>query len=353
LERARRILVTPLDWGLGHATRCIPLINALLQRNAEIIIAGSGPSAELLKNEFPNQKHFNLPAYAPQYPANGNMVWTMARQLPHFIKTINAEYARVVELIKKERVDVVISDNRYGCHVPGVKSIFIYHQLNLLMPHSYKWMQGTVNYFNQKQINKFDECWIPATDNQLLGSLLPTKLSPQTRFIGYLSRFKKQDAETKYDIVAIGSGPEPQRKMLVDLLRDELRANKLKAFLVRGDVDGPEQINTVDNLTEANYLNSDKLNSVINQSNIVLARSGYSTIMDMAKLGKKAIFIPTPGQTEQAYLAAQLRNKGIAFSMEQFDFNLKTAIKEANKFSGFTNFGYDESLLQQAIQSVL
>jgi uncharacterized protein (TIGR00661 family) len=353
LERTLRILVAPLDWGLGHATRCIPLINALLQRNAEVIIAGNGASAELLKNEFPNQKHCILPAYAPQYPTNANMVWTMARQLPHFIKIINTEYAQLNELVKKEKIDVVISDNRYGCYVPGVKSILIYHQLNLLMPHSYKWMQGAVNYFNQKQINKFDECWIPAPDNQILGQLLPTKLSPQTRYIGYLSRFKKQAAETKYEIVAIGSGPDPQRKMLVDLLRHEINASKLKAFLVRGEVEGPEQINTLDNLTEANYLSSDKLNSLINQGNIVIARSGYSTIMDLAKLGKNAIFIPTPGQTEQAYLAARLKDKGIAFSMEQSAFNLKSALKEANKFSGFTNFGYDESLLQQAIQSVL
>jgi UDP-N-acetylglucosamine:LPS N-acetylglucosamine transferase len=141
--------------------------------------------------------------------------------------------------------------------------------------------------------------------------------------------------------------------MFADMLREQLKASGLKSLLVCGEVVGEEKKVVVDNYTEVNYLTSETLNTAISQSDVVIARSGYSTVMDLDRMGKKAIFIPTPGQTEQTYLAAQLMSKGIAFSMEQRSLNLKTALKEANKFGGFTNFGYVEALLDKAIQSVL
>lgn len=354
MERHRRILVAPLDWGLGHATRCIPIIKALLKRNAEVIIAGSGSSAELLKVEFPELKHYALPGYDPYYPTNSAMVFTMAQQLPHFIKTIRDEHAQVNELVKKEKIDAVISDNRYGAYVKGVRSVFIGHQLKILMPDNFKWMEPVVNYFNRRQISRFDECWIPAPDGQLLGKMLPCALPVNTRFIGYLSRFKKTaHEEAKYDVAVVASGPEPQREILVNMLRAQLSASGQKAFLVAGKMDGEQKTTMSGNLTEVNYLGADKLNHIIQQSGIIIARPGYSTVMDLARLGKKAVFIPTPGQTEQQYLAKQLMQQGISFSMEQTRFELAKAIKECNKLSGFTNFAADDTLLEQAIQSIL
>ena len=353
MERRRRILVAPLDWGLGHATRCIPIINALLKRNAEVIIAGSGASVRLLKGEFPGLKYYPLPGYNPRYPANGNMVWAMAQQLPHFIKTIQEEHEQVNVLVKKEKIDIVISDNRYGCYSPGVKSVFIGHQLNILMPGNFKWMEPVVNHFNRRQMGQFDECWIPAPDNQMLGDMLPAKQPANTRFIGYLSRFKKLANEVKYDVVAVASGPEPQRGMLVSMLRTQLMKSGLKAVLVAGKMEGEEKMVVSGNLMEVNYMRTEKLNQLMQQGEIIIARPGYSTIMDLACLGKKAVFIPTPGQTEQAYLAEKLMQQGIAFSMKQNEFELATAIKECNNFSGFTNFAVEDTLLEQAIQSIL
>ena len=353
MERRRRILVAPLDWGLGHATRCIPIIRALIKRNAEVIIAASGGSALLLKMEFPELKHYPLVAYDPQYPAGTGMVWQMGLQLPRFIGVIQKEREQLEEIVAREQIDVVISDNRYGCYSSKAKSVFITHQLHILMPDSFKWMEGIVNRFNRRQIKKFDACWIPAADGRLLGELLPTVIPPDTSFIGYLSRLKKQVAEKKYEVAVIASGPEPQRTILVDILRGDLQASGLKSILVRGEVGSEEQTTITEKLEEVNYLSGDKLENVIAQSEIVIARSGYSTVMDMAQMGAKAVFIPTPGQTEQSYLAEQLMGRGIAFSMLQTGFNLKTALKEANKFSGFANFGNDEVLLDLAIQSIL
>lgn len=354
MERRRRILVAPLDWGLGHATRCIPIINALLKRNAEVIIAGSGFSAQLLKNEFPDLKHYALTGYNPWYPNTGNaMVWAIAQQLPHFIKTINTEHSQINDLVKKEKIDVVISDNRYGCYSDRATSVFITHQANIIMPDSFKWMEPIVNYFNRQQISKFDTCWIPAPGRGPLGDMLPEKLPASTRFIGYLSRFKKLPVELKYDVVVVASGPDPQRKILVDMLRSQLTQLSLNALIVRGQIEGEEKADTINNITEANYLSTDNLNTVLQQGKIIVARSGYSTIMDLTILGKKAIFIPTPGQTEQEYLAARLMPQKIAFSMPQTGFNLVSALKESDKFNGFANFAADDTLLEKALQSIL
>ncbi len=356
MERRRRILVAPLDWGLGHATRCIPIINALLKRNAEVIIAGSGVSAILLKDEFPTLTHYSLPGYAPQYStsfADSAMIWAMGRQLPHFIKTINQEHTQINQLVKKEKIDVLISDNRYGCYSSTATSVFITHQPHILMPDKFKWMEMAVNYFNRRQMARFNACWIPAPDGRLLGEMIPAALPPNTRFIGNLSRFKKLPGEIKYKVVVVASGPEPQRQILVDMLRAQLIDLNLPAFLVAGRIDDLEKISTSGNLTEANYLDSAKLNQIIQQGEIIVARSGYSTVMDLAQLGKRAVFIPTPGQTEQAHLAARLIHQEIAYTMAQSGFNLARAIKKANKLKGFANFAPDESLLEQAIQSIL
>lgn len=281
------------------------------------------------------------------------MVWTMGQQLPHFIQTINLEHRQINELVKKENIDVLISDNRYGCYSKHTASVFITHQAHILMPDGFNWMEPAVNYFNRRQMNHFDTIWIPASDNSLLGKMVPAALPANTRFIGTLSRFKLLQHQTKYEILVVASGPEPQRQMLVDMLRPQLIESGLPAYLVTGNVDGPETITITGNLTEANYLGSEKLNDVIQQAAIVIARSGYSTVMDLAQLGKKAIFIPTPGQTEQAHLAGRLLQQGIAFSAQQSGFNLAASLKKANKFSGFTNFAPDESLLEKAIQSIL
>ena len=302
MERRRRILIAPLDWGLGHATRCIPIIRALLKRNVEVIIAASGSSTNLLKDEFPELKRYPLQGYAPRYSTgitDSSMVWVMGRQLQGFIKTIYREHAQVNELVKQENIDVLISDNRYGCYSPDITSVFITHQPHILMPPAFKWMEPSVNYFNRRQMSRFNTCWIPAPDGELLGEMIPKESPVNTRFIGHLSRLKKLPEEIKYEVVVVASGPEPQREMLVNMLRTQLAELNVKAFLVCGKMDGPVKTIESGNLTEANYLSGEDLNHVIQQGKIIIARSGYSTIMDLARLGKKAAFIPTPGQNRQ------------------------------------------------------
>jgi uncharacterized protein (TIGR00661 family) len=352
----KNILVTPLDWGLGHATRCIPIINELLKRNCNVLIGGCGDSLELLKNEFPALGFFSLPAYRPVYPSSGSMVLKMLTQLPKFFTTIRQEHVAVEDLIKEHKIDLVISDNRYGCWSHNIPSVFITHQTNILLPERFNWMAATVRNLNSSLIRNFSVCWIPdyPDGRSLAGklrSLSKVRLGP-IKYVGPLSRMgQPKHREILYDIVCVLSGPEPQRTVFEKIAVDQLSRSGLRYFLVRGVVG--EQNHPEQPVNHVNYLNGKELQTIIEQSECVLARSGYSTIMDLAALGKKAIFVPTPGQTEQEYLAARLKEKGCAFAVDQDRFDVMEAWSQLNSFTGFNSFPGDVQLLTDALDEVL
>jgi uncharacterized protein (TIGR00661 family) len=353
LERSRRILVAPLDWGLGHATRCIPIIRQLLHDKNEVFIASNGAALILLRAEFPKIKSFELPGYEPVYPSSGSMVKKMALQLPKFMKAISDEHRALKKIVAQNKIDIVISDNRYGCYNDKVKSILITHQVNILMPGALKWMQKDVNNYNTGLLNRFTETWVPVPAVSPIPELTATDANINLKHIGFLSRFSKKKLPAVYKLLVICTGPEPQRGIFEDLMREQLQKIDFPVLLVRGvpDSKGLKAVKE-NNLTIIDFLDSEQLNDAIECSELIVSRSGYSTVMDMAKLGKKAVFIPTPGQTEQEYIAEQLTRKVIAYSTEQKKFKLAKSMEEAEKFTGFVNMSGDEGLLRAAIESM-
>jgi uncharacterized protein (TIGR00661 family) len=352
----RRVLIAPLDWGLGHATRCIPVIREFIDRGCEVLIAGSGDSLSLLKAEFPSLKHFILPPYSPEYPVNGKfMAWKMALQLPKFFRVIRRERKIVERIIHEQQVDLLISDNRYGCRSSVVPSVFITHQSNILMPKRFGWLAHLVRKKNEKYIKHFTTCWLPdySGDHSLAGALIShSENQDEISYvhIGPLSRFRYSQStrEQKFDTVVILSGPEPQRTMLEKILVPQLIHSGLRYFVVRGvfqqDVAGENH---------ANFLTAEKLQEFIESAEVIIARSGYSTVMDMTALRKKVIFIPTPGQPEQEYLARRLMNLGVAFYMEQHDFELRVALEQSRKYLGFSSLSFENKLLAEAVDLIL
>jgi uncharacterized protein (TIGR00661 family) len=346
----KKALVAVLDWGLGHATRCIPIIRELERQGCSVLIAGSGQSLQLLKEEFPHLTFFNLPAYAPRYSLNKSMVLKMIRQLPKFYSVVRREHLEIENIVKKHGVQMVISDNRYGCWSGSVPSFIITHQSNVLMPRKFGFLQGIVRRIVESKIQKFKHCWIPDyPDRRFSGELSMIRNAEHTsvEFIGPLSRFTSSvDTIKKYDVVAICSGPEPQRTLLEKNIHEQLKNSGVSYFLVRGLI---EPSNIAQDLQHVrNFMTSDQLGKLIASAEVVIARSGYSTIMDLAFLKKKAILIPTPGQTEQEYLAASLRSKGIFYSVTQDTFDLTQALKESATYTGFKD-SYDNQLLTEVI----
>jgi uncharacterized protein (TIGR00661 family) len=351
--KRRRVLIAPLDWGLGHATRCIPIIEALLKRNCEVVIATSGSALKLLRKEFPALEFFALPSYRIRYPRKGSFVFSIAMQTPKILSAISKEHKRVQKIVRENKIDLILSDNRYGCWSDEIQSIFISHQLNLQVTDGWRLLKPIVDTLHNRMIKKFDQCWIPDEPTLGLTSSLSENQNIKLKHIGVLSRFKKENLELKYDLAVVLSGPEPQRTMLEEIIFKQIQGQALKIIIVRGVVEGEGNWKQEGNITTLNFLQSGKLEEVMNQSRLIISRSGYSTIMDLVRLEKKAILIPTPGQTEQEYLAKQLMSKNIFYSSDQKNFELTKALAESTGFTGFSNIEPESKLLSLALDEVL
>lgn len=334
---SKTILIAPLNWGLGHATRCIPIIKALQENNYIPIIASDGNALELLKKEFPYVQTLKLPSYQIEYAKKGkNFKWKLLKNFPEMIKAIWKEEKKVRKWIKKYEIDGIISDNRLGVFSKKIPSVYLTHQLNV--------MTGNTTWFtsilHQHIIKKHNECWIPDIEGtQNLTGKLGHIVNPDfnLKYIGPLSRMHKKEVPKRYDLMVILSGPEPQRGLLEEKLKTEILGYKGSVVFIKGIIEKDQKKEQIENVTYYNFMNSRQLEQTFNESEIVLCRSGYTTIMDLVKLDKKAYFIPTPGQYEQEYLAKKFQDEGLVPYSKQHDFRIDN-LKELEKFKGLPAF---------------
>lgn len=340
----KNILVAFLDWGLGHATRCMPIVDELLAKKYRVILAGNGKSLLYMQQQYPNLECYTLPDYNIQYDTNKHAAWQILWQSAKIYKAIKEENESIKEIIKAENISTIISDNRYGVYHSACKNIFISHQIAIQAPKSFQFTEPFLLNRILKLIKKFDELWIPDIEDNLLN--LTGKLSHEiefpipTKYIGILSRYNKNNISSYkddeiYDIVAIISGVEPQRTHFEQLLLKELKKTNKNCLLIAGRVETKNKQIKEDNVTVINFLHADALLYYIQKTKVVVCRSGYSTIMDLVALNKNAILIPTPGQTEQEYLAHTLATKKLAIVQTQDSLNLKEAILQLDKLNNY------------------
>jgi uncharacterized protein (TIGR00661 family) len=334
--RKPRILVAPLDWGLGHATRCIPIIGELLKRDCEVLLAGEGLQTALLKTEFPHLEVLPLVGYRVRYPASGifmplKLLW----QLPRLSDAIKEEHRWLKRKVRELKIDAVISDNRFGLYHKNIPCIFITHQLLIKSP----WRRTEIflQKMNYRHIRRFSECWVPdwAGEENLAGELSHPSRMPAmpVHFTGPLSRFTNRGiAEKKNHLLILLSGPEPQRTKLENIIVDQISRFNGSAVVVRGLPAVSSLIPSTGSILFYNHLPAEELNREMEKAEYIIARSGYSTIMDTLSLGKKCILIPTPGQTEQEYLARYLSGKKMVLAMMQKNFSLPEALRQASEF---------------------
>ncbi len=338
LQGKPRILVAPLDWGLGHATRCIPIIRKLLAQNCDVWLAGEGTQEQLLKTEFPELPFLQLPGYRIHYAKTAKgLIWKMIQQGPKMRRAILYEHLWLKKMVAQHQFNAVISDNRYGLYHANVPCIFITHQLTIKSSTG-KWTEKILQKRNYKYINRFNECWIPDIngENNLAGELSHPLLAPAVpvHYIGLLSRFVKNDVtEKKNHLLIILSGPEPQRSILEEKIIKDIGHYNNTATIVRGLPGSASLIPSTNMIKFYNHLPAAELNIEMQEAEFVISRSGYSTVMDIMTLQKKSILIPTPGQTEQEYLGNYLMKKGIAVSISQKDFTLNKALTAATEYN--------------------
>ncbi len=329
----KTILIAPLNWGLGHATRCIPIIKALQEHNYIPIIASDGAALALLKKEFPYVQTLKLPSYRIEYAKSGtNFKWKLLKNFPKMIKAVWKEEKKIRKWIKKYDIDGIISDNRLGVFSKKIPSVYLTHQLNVMTGNT-TWFTSTLH---QHIIKKHQECWVPDLEESpnltgKLGHIVNRDF--KLKYIGPLSRMHKKETPKQYDLMIILSGPEPQRGLLEEKLQAEILGYKGNIVFIKGIIEKEQKMEELVNVTYYNFMNSRQLEQTFNESETVLCRSGYTTIMDLVKLGKKAFFIPTPGQYEQEYLAKKLQEEGIAPFSKQEDFFIEN-LKEIENFKG-------------------
>ena len=324
-----------LDWGLGHVTRSVPIIQGFLDEGAEIVIAGAGRAGDLLQKEFPQLSYIALPAYAPTY-SGGDMVLDMAKQAFHFLKVIDEEHKLLQSLIDEHQFDIVISDGRFGMHTKKRPCIMIAHQIALQMPGIMKLAEPLVNLKNRSYLNKYTEVWIPdhSTPQNLSGKLSHIKGLPNSyKFIGPLSRLRNVDDKTiPNSVLVLISGPEPQRSTFQKLIEAQLPLSPYQFVIVEGRPEKAITGNAHDNtIRSIPYLTGTELSTEIAKADMIVCRSGYSSIMDLAALGKKALLIPTPGQTEQEYLAKHLSKHSNFVVQQQNKLDLKAGLAQLAK----------------------
>lgn len=352
------ILIAPLNWGLGHATRCIPIIETLLEKGAKIVLAGDGRSLELLKYTYPYLPYFRLPAYAISYSRGNSQIIAMVRQFPKLLKAIKNEHRALTEIVDKNQIDIIISDNRYGIWHSEIPSIFVCHQLNIYVPNAFSFLSPWLYRFHLRQISNFDQCWIPdieGSPNLSYNLSHRYPLPPNFKFIGPLSRFEKLSKipsqfssselnHAKPDIAIVLSGPEPQRTILEEIITKQAKKLQRNCWIIQGKTE-VQEIFTQKNIWKISYMDTKDMFLLLSRANVIISRPGYSSLMDYAALGlKQMIFIPTPGQTEQEYLATQLLKQNIAYTAPQKHINIEEALKEVETCYGFVSRQYASRL---------
>lgn len=336
----KAILVAPLDWGLGHAARCIPIITELQNYPHRIIIAADGAVETMLKQHFPHLEFIHLQGYNIKYSKNKRWFKLMLLiQFPKILSAIVKEHRWLNRITKELSICAIISDNRFGLYHPSIPCIYITHQLNIQSGNSL--LDQIATLIHRKYIKNYTQCWIPDYESKinLAGTLSHgTPMPSNAVYMGCLSRFTRSKiAENTVELMIVLSGPEPQRSIFENIILEQLKTYTGRVLLVRGL---PRQKNNASllrgfssNVVIKNYLGAAELNAAMQNAALVISRSGYTSIMDLVKLGCKAVLVPTPGQTEQEYLADYMSGQQIFCTMPQQGFSLALAITHAANFS--------------------
>lgn len=351
-KKQLRILLAPLDWGLGHVTRCLPLIKHITFLGHKIIFAGNESQCTHAQSVFPELDCLPLEGYNVRYArTRHSLMPKIIAQVPRIKKSIRKEHLWLQETIRRHQIDGVISDNRYGLYSSQVPCVILTHQLQVRsgIGHYADQLLRKVHY---RFLEKFNACWVVDTqEDGLAGSLShPGKLPKiPTRYIGLLSQCAgkpqgRQDNSQPYILILL-SGAEPQRSILADLLWKKALKSDQHIVFVAGSEDADTPSIVPGHISFHKKLSAEHLLIAIRGATMVICRSGYSSVMDLIALKKKAILIPTPGQTEQEYLATQLQQRRIAMKADQDKFDIHTSLINASLFA-FTQEDFSTRFVQ-------
>lgn len=300
-----------------------------------MIVAGNSWQRQFIKKSLPNTETINLEGYDVSYSKKGiGFMFSIFRQTPKLLKTVRKENEWLIEQSAKLQFDGIISDNRYGLFHKRIPSVIMTHQL-LARTGMGKAANALLRKLHYKYLQRFDKCWVvDVNGKECLGGKLshPKILPDNAEYIGLLSQIEVKKTNEGEHLLILLSGPEPQRSIISEILWKQLVAYKGKVVFVEGRNDCPTRNIIPAHVTYYKQVTKTELQPLLEDANMIICRSGYSTLMDLVALGKKAIIIPTPGQTEQVYLARYLHKQGIFYSTPQRGFQLQNSLDAAKQF---------------------
>lgn len=337
MEKSKNILICPLEWGLGHATRMIPLAAELLTLNHNVIFASGKEHISLISKELPGCRYIDFPGFNPGYSRYLPQYISIFLKIPLLAYHIVLEHARLKKIIREHAIDIVISDNRFGLWNRSIKTVYVTHMPLIPFPKIMKFTEALGVFVHRQIIRKYDLCFIPDLPGpiNISGRLSHgISLPGNVRYIGILSRFSSLSfnksplgsrsfgigVDLKYNTVIL-SGPKPQKEILKQKLISLFKDKEPVTIMLEGKPGDPEEINKTGNIILFNHLPSGKMRDIISGSGAIISRSGYTTVMDLLSLNRSALLIPTPGQTEQEYLAEYLSEKGLFSTISQNSIN--------------------------------
>ena len=361
MNKNYNILICPLEWGLGHAGRMIPLVKKLQERQNNIFIGAGREHQSFFRNELQGITYVDFKGFKPGYSRFLPQYIALLLKTPLLFYHIIAEHFRLKRIIQDHKIDIVISDNRFGLWNRKIKSVYVTHQLLIPLPDKLKYFEWIGVLFHRFFITKYSLCFIPDLPGELNVSGRLThkvRLPENIRFIGILSRFANTvSSQEKKDIfphnTVILSGPEPQRSIFRQKIVEILKHRESPVVVLEGKPGNPAEVLRTGNIISYNHLPSYEMQKIISESRSVVTRSGYTSVMELISLNCSALLVPTPGQTEQEYLARYLSEKGWFETVSQK--NLNTGLTLPPKKALWTGEIIDESgkLLEKALDELL
>ncbi len=351
-----KVLFGICSWGLGHATRDIPLIRRMLEEGHNLTLVGRGRSLYLLREEFGKDcSYLEIPDYSSPYSEKKFHVSKFVGYIPVYIEEIIQEHNRIRKLVRGRGYERIVSDNRFGIYDKEIPSYFISHQLRFIVPGRVRLLERATEGFNYSFKKSFCKFLIPDyKDNPLSGDLshnLKFFKDGKIEYLGIISSLKKRDVEEDIDYFISLSGPEPQRTVLEKKILSQVFLLKGKVFVALGKPEERKE-EVKGDIHILSFLNRERQEEIMNRSKLVITRPGYTTLMELAFLGKKALLIPTPGQTEQIYLASYHKDRRNFYSVSQNELNLARDVEEAKKYRGFCCNLSEESAVDKFMKIV-
>lgn len=353
--------ISPLNWGLGHSTRDIPIIRELLSHGHEVTVATSGNALTLLKKEFPDCNFIFFKDYPAPYSSTRFFLPKFVANIPVLLKAMADERKKLTQILSQDKYDLIISDNRLGVYSDKIPSYFITHQLRFSLP-DYLWpfelgtLYGQGFFFHAK----FDGLIVPdisPNGHNLSGKLCQSNLDATKQMIyyaGILTSTKKMNIDKDLDYLIIVSGPEPQRTKLEEIVRKQVGKLPGEKVVLLGSPQKDEKKKLDADTTVYSYVSTEEKIELMNRARFLISRSGYTTMMELAELEKrKGLFTPTPGQTEQEYLSKYYAKKGWFYSKSQYKLRLSEDVETATDYNGFPEVPKTRENVKKLYEKVL